>query len=113
MAQIEVDFNSRDDQGYVPALVADADGPLQLGAWVEAFDLAGFHCLAMVVGIADEVIALDPIWRTFSRPGASRLRLQPIAGRRFEWSGPLSVTLVSRVTHILPITSGAAEPEPA
>jgi hypothetical protein len=113
MAQIEVDFNSRDDNGYIPALVSDADSPLQPGAWVETFDLAGFHCQAMVVGVQDGVLALDPIWRTFTRPGASRLRLQPIHGRRFEWASALSVTLVPPFGHVLPITSGAAEPEPA
>jgi hypothetical protein len=108
MAQIEVDFNSRDENGYVPALVSSADGPLQPGA--------------MVVAVEHGVVALDPIWRTFTKPHASRLRLQPIPGRRFEWTGPLSVTLVPRVSHgprntrdmeRSHSTTGAAQPEPA
>ena len=112
--RIEVDFNSRDDEGFVPALVTDADGPLQPGTWVEAFDAAGFTCLAMVISATGAVAALDPIWRTFAEPGESRLVLanQPGSMTAGEWSSPLSVTLVQTVpTHVQITSSQSLEPE--
>jgi hypothetical protein len=91
--RVEVDFNSRDDAGRVPARLEDADVPLRVGVEVEAFDDAGNRCLAVVASIAGDVVALDPIWTSFAVPTASRLVLVAAPGLHARWTSTLSATL--------------------
>ena len=88
ITRIEVDFNDRDESGLIPASIADADGPLAPAAWVDAFDDEGYHCLATVGTLTDELVTLEPAWATLAEPRASRLL---VLGARYQ--GPLSVTV--------------------
>ena len=71
-ARIEVDFNSRDDLGRLPAPMSDADH-LEVGQIVDAFDDDGNRCLARVSALAGGWASLAPFWETFADEESSRL----------------------------------------
>lgn len=71
--QVSVDFNTRDEQGHVPAHVGTLDQPPVLGDLIDAVDDEGNRCIARIAGIAGSIIALAPEWRTFVEPTDSRL----------------------------------------
>ena len=84
MIRVEVDFNTRDDAGLVPALIEDAAVPLAVGDRVDAFDDEGYRCLAEVASINNVTAQLAPIWQTFSEPGEAFATVQRVSPRM--WS---------------------------
>ena len=70
--QVRVDFNTRDEQGHVPAYVGTLDHLPAVGEVIDAVDDEGNRCNARV-GIVGSVIALAPEWRTFVEPTGGRL----------------------------------------
>lgn len=92
--RIEVDFNSRDDAGMVPAPIEDADGPLRVGDQVEAYDDEGYRCLAIVATVAGEFVALDPVWRAFVSPDQPRIVLTLVPSTMWaDWKNALTLAL--------------------
>lgn len=91
--RIEVDFNTRDDHGFVAALLADADGPVRVGDEVQAYDEEGYRCLAIVTAVAASHVSLDPLWQAFAAPGESRLVIAPAPGVWVDWKNGLTVAL--------------------
>lgn len=90
--RIEVDFNNRDDAGFVPALLADADGPVRVGDAVELFDDEGDRCIAIVAAVSGPTLAADVLWQTFAAPGESRFVLTSVPdGLWSSWRGRLAV----------------------
>lgn len=105
--RVEVDFNSRDDAGRVPASLSEVEGPLRVGETVEAYDDDGNRCLVIVTSLSGRAIALDPVWRTFSSRDESRL---VVTGAPFDlwadWRNRLTVSFVqATVTGPTPFTS--------
>jgi hypothetical protein len=64
--RIEVDFNSRDEAGLIPAYVADITGPYGVGSTVEAYDVEGNRCTGRIASITGEHLAIEPFWQTFT-----------------------------------------------
>lgn len=105
--RIEVDFNSRDDAGMVPALVEATDAPLRVGDLVEAFDDEGYRCPAVVARVEGGIVALDPAWRAFAAPGEARIVLTSAPPAMWaEWKNRLTIALapVSVVQPAFPAT---------
>jgi len=71
--QILVDFNTRDEQGHVPAYVGTLDHVPAIGEVIDAVDDEGNRCIARIIGIVGPVVALAPEWRTFVEPTDNRL----------------------------------------
>ena len=112
MTRIEVDFNSRDGEGMVPALAEDADGPMRVGDAVEAYDDEGYRCLAVVVARAGDIVALDPVWRAFAAPSEARVILIGTPPAMWaDWRNRLTVAL-SPVSIMRPVSSTTGR-EPA
>ncbi|MEK6720586.1 MAG: hypothetical protein AABZ33_07960 [Chloroflexota bacterium] len=100
--RIEVDFNSRDAGGALPALIADADGSIRVGDIVESYDLEGYRCPAIVARVSEGIVALDPLWRAFAAPNEPRIVLtRPVEAMWAGWTNRLTVTF-SRATVIVP-----------
>lgn len=93
MTRIEVDFNSRDDAGYVDAPIADADGPSRVGDHVQTYDDQGNRCLAIVARVTATRIGLDPLWQTFAAPSESRLVVVSPPGMWAVWKNGLTLSL--------------------
>lgn len=93
--RIEVDFNSRDDAGRVPASLSGVEGPLRVGETIEAYDDDGNRCLVIVTSMSVGAIALNPVWRTFSARDESRL---VVTGAPYDlwadWRNRLTVSFV-------------------
>jgi hypothetical protein len=70
--QVLVDFNTRDEQGHVPAYMGTLDRLPAIGEVIDAVDDEGNRCIARVVGIVGSVVALAPEWRTFVEPSGSK-----------------------------------------
>lgn len=112
--RIEVDFNSRDDAGHVPAPMADADGPLRVGDMVEAYDDAGYRCFAIASSVAGASVSLDPLWQTFAAPNESRLvRVTTPPGLWSIWKNGLTVTLSLTTSRQPAKSTTGREPVPA
>lgn len=110
--RIEVDFNSRDDAGMVPALAEDADAPLRVGDPVEAYDDEGYRCLAFVAGVSGVVVALDPVWRAFAAPGDARMVVTALPPAMWaDWKNRLTVAFSLRMPTVP--TAPATIPEAA
>ncbi len=111
MTRIEVDFNSRDDAGLLPAAPTDSDGPVMPGQAVELFDDEGNRCLATVIASGDS-LALAPIWQTFAGPDQSRLVVSNGVMRAM-WRNPLTVLLSwpPRLRQVVSTTATSARPE--
>jgi hypothetical protein len=102
MIRVEVDFNSRDEYGMVPAAYADADGPVRVGDLIETFDLEGYRCPGVVARLANDGIAIDPVWRAFAAPEEARIVLRrPIELMWPDWRNRLTLTLWPRQWPIL------------
>ncbi len=100
--RIEVDFNSRDEAGTIPALLADADGPVRVGDTVETYDAEGYRCPAVVARVADGILAFDPLWRAFAPPNEPRIVLtRNVEAMWAGWTNRLTVTF-SRATVVMP-----------
>lgn len=96
--QVLVDFNTRDEQGHVPAYVGTLDHLPAIGEAIDAVDDEGNRCIARIVGIVGSIIALDPEWRTFVEPTDNSNRLVPNRAPRgwsISWSSSTSM-LVER-----------------
>lgn len=92
--RIEVDFNSRDDAGMVPALFADADAPLRVGDTVEAYDDEGYQCPALVTALTSTVVSLEPLWRAFAGPNDARIIVTATSPAMWtDWKNRLTVSL--------------------
>jgi hypothetical protein len=90
--RIEVDFNSRDAAGMVPALVEDAEGPLRVGDFVEAFDDEGYRCLSVVASVQGDMLALDPVWNAFAAPDEARVVIAGAPSTMWtDWKNRLTV----------------------
>lgn len=116
MISIEVDFNSRDEYGMVPAAIADADGPVRVGDFVETFDLEGYRCPGVVARLATETIAIDPVWRAFAGPEEARIVLRSSSELMWpDWRNRLTLTLWPRQmpSHAPETSTGIGEPAPA
>jgi hypothetical protein len=104
MKAIEVDFNSRDDLGCVPAEIK-GPGPRR-GDRVDLHDDEGNRCMARVVGEAGGYISLSPEWDTFTLAGHSRVVVADSAPRPdvatwrmdHRYGSPLTVHFLPRVT---------------
>ena len=93
MTRIEVDFNTRDERGLIPAPVADINGAFRIGDMVEAFDEDGNRCSGRIAQQSGAYILIDPVWATFTTPDASRLRILRATGLSSSWVSGLSVVL--------------------
>jgi hypothetical protein len=117
MIRIEVDFNSRDGHGMLPAAIADADGDVRVGDFVEAFDTEGYSCPGVVARLANESIAIDPVWRAFAAPQEARVVLRWSSSDLMwpDWRNRLTLTFWprQRPAHTLQPSTGPAEPAPA
>lgn len=71
--RILVDFNSRDDRGYLPAARRRLVAVPAVGSLVDAMDDEGNRCLARVVAVDPRSVTLEPLWQTFAPPEQSRL----------------------------------------
>ena len=69
MRTIEVDFNSRDDAGHIPALI---DEPVAVGELVDMFDDEGNRCLGRVAGFHGGSVAIRADWAAFAAETESR-----------------------------------------
>jgi hypothetical protein len=78
--RVEVDFNSRDDWGRIPAPLADIEGPLRLGDAVEAYDEEGNRCTGFLAAVEGEYALIDPTWATFTPPDRARVALVSTVG---------------------------------
>lgn len=97
MIRVEVDFNSRDEYGMVPAAIADADGPVRVGDFIETFDLEGYRCPGVVARLANQTIAIDPVWRAFAAPEEARVFLRSSSELMWpDWRNRLTLTLWPR-----------------
>lgn len=71
--RVLVDFNTRDEQGHVPAYLGTLDHLPAIGEVIDAVDDEGNRCIARIAGIVGSVVALAPEWRTFVEPTDNRL----------------------------------------
>ena len=110
MKRIEVDFNSRDASGFVPALIGDADGFPSHNELVDLFDDEGNRCFAVVAGTGD-VLALTPLWQTFVEPNRSRMVIDPGFGVA-EWRNALTVYLSLPMQMVQSVTLGTHRSRP-
>lgn len=108
MISIEVDFNSRDDRGWIP--VAWESDDLTAGQLVDLFDDDGNHCLATVAGQTEQVVRFDPNWATFAAQGEARFI--PTSEPHLFTSkllSPLSVQFVPRILGVSTTTAGSEQ----
>lgn len=90
--RIEVDYNSRDDAGLIPALLEDASGHLHVGDTIETYDDAGYRCLAVVESVVGERAAMNPLWQTFATPEQASAWIERASPRLLpEWTNRLTV----------------------
>ncbi len=75
--RVWVDFNCRDDDGFVPASRRRPARVPAVGATVDTIDDEDNRCLARVIRVGPSVITLDPLWVTFVGHAESRALLPP------------------------------------
>ena len=113
MIRVEVDFNSRDEYGMVPAATADADGPVRVGDLIETFDLEGYRCPGVVARLVNQTVAIDPVWRAFAGPEEARVVLTTAIESMWpNWRNRLTLTLWPRQmpSRVLQPSTGTGEP---
>jgi hypothetical protein len=100
--RIEVDFNSRDDEGRLPALIQRPRTRLKTGTVVQAYDDEGYRCVAVVSSVRNGYAALDPLWQTFAAPGESIVSsMRTSLPDAVEWKNQLTMAFYDRVAHAL------------
>jgi hypothetical protein len=109
MKRLEIDFNARDERGWIPAVAEDAD-EFRSGEWVDLFDDEGNTCIGRVGVVEDNWLSVEPQWASFSEPGANRLivdsaRPWSVPAR---WTSPLTVGISAP---ILRLAFGSGNPE--
>lgn len=67
MTEIWADFNARDEKGLVPSQLSRADGPVQVGERVVAYDFEGNRCAGYVIDVNPErdLVRLAIEWNQF------------------------------------------------
>ena len=71
--RIWVDFNSRDENGLVPAARRRIAHVPPVGTLVDSVDDEGNRCLARVTQVGPSVVTLEPLWQTFAGPDQPRV----------------------------------------
>lgn len=104
--RVEVDFNSRDDWGMIPAPLGGIDGPYRVGDTVEAFDDEGNRCTGLIASIAADSVAFEPFWPTFAPPDANRLIVTSARGFTTRWTSGLTVAISARLRPMAASTGG-------
>lgn len=90
MQLLNVDFNSRDERGFVPAV-----GAARVGEDVDLVDDDGNHCMGRVSYAEADRLSINPAWATWADEGESRLVLAPQPGPWLSprWLNPLTVLI--------------------
>jgi hypothetical protein len=65
MAEIKVDFNNSEGDGFIFARASRASAPLAKGDWVRAMDFEGNECRAQVIRVEDGLVYLAPDFETW------------------------------------------------
>jgi hypothetical protein len=102
--KIEVDFNSRDDNGFVPALIRHPRTRLPIGSVVQAFDDEGYRCVAVVESLTDGLPTVSPLWQTFAAPGESLVTNASASPALLAtWKNMMTLS-ISRVVSQIPVS---------